>query len=250
MKLNIVIPMAGAGTRFSKAGYEIPKPLISVNNVPMIQLVINNLMPKNIPHRFIFICQEEHCQKYDLPARLSAWASDCIVIKLNGLTQGAACTVLSAKEFINTQEPLMIANSDQFVDVTIDDYINELNARHLDGLIMTMTANDPKWSFVKFNDRTNFVEKVVEKEVISDHATVGIYNFARGEDFVKYAETMIEENNRTNGEFYVAPVYNYLINKHLKIGAYNVGCEGMGMYGLGTPEDLNKFLNIHSLLKS
>lgn len=238
--LNIVIPMAGAGSRFAKAGYSDPKPLIKVHNIPMIRLVIENLAPKQ-EHRFIFIIQDEHDKKYDLENRLKSWAPNSEVVKLNGLTEGAACTVLKAKAFIDSDDALMIANSDQYIDVDINRYLDAMETNNLDGLIMTMFADDPKWSFVSL-DKNNLVTNVVEKEVISNEATVGIYNFRKGSDFVSSAEKMIANDERVNGEFYVAPAYNLMLSNS-RVGIFNIGAEADGMYGLGIPDDLNLFLS-------
>lgn len=246
--LNIVIPMAGAGSRFVSAGYTDPKPLIPVRTIPMIQLVINNLRPTEA-HRFIFICQQAHIEAYGLMTKLHAWAPGCELIGLTALTEGAACTVLAAKELIDTDAPLMIANSDQYIDVDIDAYLDEMQRSHLDGLIMTMTANDSKWSYVGLNER-NMVKRVVEKEVISNEATVGIYNFKKGRDFVTAAEEMIKKDMRVNNEFYVAPVYNQIIEDGKNIGTYNIGKEADGMYGLGIPADLALFLTLPIHLKA
>lgn len=240
--LNIVIPMAGAGTRFSRAGYTAPKPLIKINGVEMIRLVIENLRPAR-PHRFIFICQTAHIRSYQLEHLLASWAPGCSVIGINGLTAGAACTVLAAKGMINNRDALMIANSDQYIDVSIDTYLSCINAGGLDGLIMTMKASDPKWSYVGL-DGKGLVTTVVEKEVISNEATVGIYNFKHGEDFISAAEAMISKDLRVNNEFYVAPIYNELISAGGRVGIYNVGSEANGMYGLGTPADLDLFLRL------
>lgn len=240
--INIVIPMAGAGSRFASKGYLQPKPLIPVNGFPMIQIVINNLRPKK-PHKFIFICQKSHVEEFRLDKMLPQWAPNCEIIQLDGLTEGAACTVMQARELIDTEDQLMIANSDQYVDVDIDTYLNAMDVRGLDGIIMTMKANDPKWSFVGLND-LGCVTRVVEKEVVSDEATVGIYNFKFGSDFISAAESMINKNLRVNNEFYVAPVYNELINLEKSIGIYNIGSEGDGMYGLGIPDDLELFLQM------
>lgn len=237
--LNIVIPMAGAGSRFAAAGYVDPKPLVPVHGVAMIRLVIENLRPEQ-GHRFIFLCQQAHLQTYDLAAKLQRWAPGSEVIPLPGLTEGAACTVLCAKALIDNDAELMIANSDQYVDTDINRYLGTMHARNLDAQIMTMTANDPKWSFIKISDR-GFVTAVVEKVVVSDEATTGIYNFRSGRDFVRAAEAMIREGSRVNGEFYVAPAYNQLIQEGCRIGYFNVGREGAGMYGLGTPADLDNF---------
>lgn len=240
--LNIVIPMAGAGSRFAVAGYKNPKPLIPINGIPMIKLVIDNLRP-SLDHRFIFICQKAHVLEYELYPKLNEWAPGSEIVELDGLTEGAACTVLMAEKFINNDSPLMIANSDQYVDFNINTYLKVLAEQKADGLIMTMAANDPKWSFVAL-DETNAVTAVVEKQVISNEATVGIYNFKKGADFVSAAKSMIDANERVNGEFYVAPVYNNLISQGSKILTCNIGSVDDGMYGLGTPVDLEKFLDM------
>lgn len=241
--LNIVIPMAGRGSRFASAGYELPKPLIDVNGKPMIEVVVRNLRSKRQQHRFIFICQNEHIETYDLRTLLETVAPGSVVIGTDGITQGAACTVLLAKEYIANNDPLMIANSDQWVDIDIDDYLANIEERGLDGLIMTMGADDPKWSYAAI-DSADLVTDVQEKKVISNEATVGIYNFTRGSDFCRCAEQMISNNELSNGEFYVAPVYNYLIKEQGKVGVYNIGEEADGMYGLGIPSDLELFLSL------
>ncbi len=238
--LNIVIPMAGAGSRFALKGYKEPKPLISIHGTPMIQAVIQNLKPTE-PHQFIFICQRTHVEAFGLHKKLTAWTSNSVVVEIDGLTEGAACTVLAAKYLIDNDTPLMIANSDQYVDIDINHYLRTLKDGNLDGLIMTMCANHPKWSFVGLNNE-GYVSRVVEKQVISNEATVGIYNFCNGHSFVIAAEKMIANNERVNGEFYVAPTYNNLIAGGHKVGIYNIGSEGSGMYGLGIPSDLDAFL--------
>ena len=237
--LTIVVPMAGRGSRFADAGFKDPKPLIPVKGVPMIKLVIDNLRPSQ-PHRFVFICQREHVAAYDLEPRLNAWAPGCAIVQLDGVTEGAACSVLTADAWLD-DSPLMIANSDQYLDIAIDDYLAGMAGT--DGLIMTMTADDPKWSFVAV-DGQGFVTQVAEKVPISSEATVGVYNFARGRDFADAAREMIAKDLRVNGEFYVAPVYNMLIERGAKITIHNVGAEAAGMYGLGVPSDLALFLSL------
>lgn len=238
--LNIVIPMAGRGSRFAKEGYADPKPLIALADKRMIEVVVNNLKPE-CEHRFIFVCQQEHLDKYEYEKQLNRIAPGCIVIGINGVTEGAACTVMCAETYINNNDPLMIANSDQWVDIDINDYLCQMQKNNLDGLIMTMKANDPKWSYAKVND-DNLVTSVVEKVVVSDEATVGIYNYKHGSEFCRHVKNMIEKNERSNGEFYVAPVYTYMYEENnAKIGIYNVGTEANGMYGLGTPADLELF---------
>lgn len=243
MMLNIVIPMAGAGSRFATAGYTLPKPLIDVHGRPMIEVVVDNLRPTR-PHRFIFLAQKTHITEYDLiPALTSIGGKQTVVVPVDGLTEGAASTVLLAKDTFDTESPLLIANSDQYIDFDIDDFLDACPSEALSGCIMTMRADDPKWSFVALDD-AGHVTRVVEKEVISNEATVGIYHYARGKDFVSAASHMITDNERVNGEFYVAPAYNRMIASGGKISIYNVGAERDGMYGLGIPDDLQYFLGL------
>lgn len=241
--INIVVPMAGRGSRFRAVGYPEPKPFISVNGRPMIEWVIRNIVPSTLQHRFIFLVLEEHLQRYHAESELNRITVDPIVIPVESVTEGAACTVLLAEQFINNNHPLMIVNSDQLIDYSIDDYLKaQAGYSECSGCIMTMVDTDPKWSFAEI-DLLGYVTRVVEKQVVSEYATVGIYNFAHGRDFVRAAEDMIKADDRVNGEFYVAPVYNYLIREGLKIGHNCIGPVSKRMWGLGTPEDLKRFLN-------
>ncbi len=236
--LNIVIPLAGLGKRFQEKGYSFPKPLIEIKGKPMVQWVAQNLCPR-IDHRFIFICRREHYNKYNLGGLLNLIAPDSPIVVVDGLTAGAACTVLLAKEYINNDEPLMIANSDQYVDISIDDFISAAKNDDVDGLIMTFKATHPKWSFAKVG-KDGFVDEVAEKNPISDNATVGIYYYKHGKYFVEAAEDMIRKDIRTNNEFYVCPTYNEMILRDKKIKIYEI--PGEKMFGWGTPEDLEYFL--------
>ena len=238
--LNIVIPIAGRGSRFVEAGYTLPKPLIPVHGIPMIEAVVDNIRPK-VTHKFTFVALQEHLDLLEMRVTLERIAPGCTIIPVNKVTEGAACTVLLAKEIIDNEYPLMLANSDQWVDIDINDYLADLDRKNADGLIMTMWADHPKWSYIGINEN-GFINKVVEKQVISNEATVGIYNFRHGSDFVRAAEQMITGNLRVNNEFYVAPVYNEMINWGAKVAFYNVGRDGKGMYGMGVPVDLNEFI--------
>jgi len=233
-KMNVLIPMAGAGSRFASAGYTFPKPLIEVKGKPMIQVVVDNL---NVDAHFIFICQKEHYEKYNLQSVLNLIAPGCDIIQVDGLTEGAACTTLLAKELINSDEPLLMANSDQFVEWNSNECLYAFTADSIDGGIITFEATHPKWSYAKLGE-DGFVSEVAEKKPISNMATVGIYYWKKGSDYVKYAEQMIEKNIRTNNEFYVCPVFNEAIGDGKKIRVKNI----KKMWGIGTPEDLNYFL--------
>jgi NDP-sugar pyrophosphorylase family protein len=238
--LNIVLPMAGRGSRFADAGYTIPKPFIPVHGVPMIKVVVDNLTPK-CPHRFIFVCQKAHMDAYDLTAKLKSYARKVEVIGIDGITEGQVCTALLAGKFFDNDEPLMNANTDQYIDCDIDEYLDAMPSRGLDGMIMTMKSQDPKWSYAA-TDENGLVVRTAEKEVISEDAAVGIFNFARGRDLVRAAARMIRDDIRVNNEFYTCPCYNYLIREGKRIGIYGIGEEYNGMYGLGIPKDLEFFI--------
>ena len=233
-KMNVLIPMAGAGSRFQQAGYTFPKPLIDVNGKPMIQVVVDNL---NIDATFVFVVQKEHREKYNLDTLLNLITPNCKIVEVDGLTEGAACTTLLAKEFIDNDEPLIMANSDQFVEWDSNEFMYKMIEQKVDGGILSFTATHPKWSFAKI-DEAGFVTEVAEKNPISDIATVGVYYWAKGSDYVKYAEQMIEKNVRVNNEFYVCPVFNEAIGDGKKIKTFNIE----KMWGLGTPEDLKHYL--------
>lgn len=236
-RLTIVVPMAGRGSRFADAGYELPKPLIPIHDIPMIELVIANITPSR-PHDFVFLVLQEHLQAHNIAEVLERSAPGCSIVPVDGVTAGAAATVLLAREFID-EDPLMIANTDQWVDIDVDEYL--AIGEGVDGLIMTMKADDPKWSYARLDDSGEVVE-VIEKVVVSDEATVGIYNFASGLGFVRSADAMIDADERVLGEFYVAPVYNRLIRAGAHVRVHSIGREHDGMYGLGIPADLNAFL--------
>ena len=233
-KMNVLIPMAGNGSRFAQAGYTFPKPLIEVHGKPMIQVVVENLA---VEANYIFVVQKSHREKYNLDSMLSLICPGCKIVEVDSVTEGAACTVLLAKEFIDSDEPLVIANSDQFIEWNSLEFFYKMNEQNLDAGIVSFKATHPKWSYAKVDDN-GFVTKVAEKNPISDIATVGVYYWKQGKDFVKYAESMILKDIRVNNEFYVCPVFNEALLDGLKIKTFDVP----KMWGIGTPEDLNYFL--------
>ena len=232
--VNILIPMAGAGSRFSIAGYTFPKPLIDVDGKPMIKLVVDNL---NIKGNYIFIVQKSHYEKYFLQSLLNLIVPNCKIIQVDKLTEGACCTTLLAKEHIDNDKPLLIANSDQYIEWDSGEFMYTAGTNRSDGTILTFESTHPKWSYAEL-DSDGFVKRVAEKEPISNVATVGVYYWKRGSDYVKYAEQMIRNNTRVNNEFFVAPTYNEAIVDGKLIRCFNA----KKMWGIGTPEDLNTFL--------
>lgn len=232
-RLNVLIPMAGAGSRFAQAGYTFPKPLIDVQGKPMIQVVSENL---GLDAHFIYVVQAEHREKYNLHNMLPLITPGCSIVEVDGITEGAACTALLASHLIDNDDPLFFANSDQYVDWDPIQFMYDMQESQADGGIVTFKSTHPKWSYAKLDDN-GLVTEVAEKNPISDNATVGYYYWKRGSDFVKYANEMINEDVRVNNEFYVCPVFNQAIADNKQIRVH----EAKDMWGLGTPEDLEEF---------
>ncbi|MBZ7982780.1 glycosyltransferase family 2 protein [Campylobacter sp. RM12640] len=236
--LNIVIPAAGLGSRFSKVGYENPKPFIDVAGEEMIVRVIKNLAISKA--KYIVILQKKHADKFKNTLEKIKKDFNVKFVLVDGLTEGTACTVLEAADLLKDNDELLIANSDQIVDFDLASFINDANKRNLDGSILTFEdlEKNPKWSFVEIEN--GLVLKVREKEPISTHASVGIYYFKKSKYFKTATINMINANDRVNNEFYTAPTYNYLIQEGKRIGIFKINKEQM--HGIGTPEDLNYYL--------
>jgi dTDP-glucose pyrophosphorylase len=242
-QLNILIPCAGRGSRFIEAGYYMPKPLITVLGKPMIQWVLDSLQFRNVECKFIFLVLKEHDQKFHIVEEICKLIpNSSTFIQIDTITQGAACTSLFAKDLINNDNPLIICNSDQYFEFDKEKFkiqaglSNKLLSSHKDGIILTFKSDNPKWSYAKTKPN-GIIEQVAEKVVISNHATVGCYYYAHGKDYVKYTEQMIAKNIRTNGEFYICPVYNEFIQDQKLVTIFPV----TKMVGLGTPEDVKNF---------
>jgi len=201
----------------------------------MIQAIVENL---NIEAQYVFIVQKKHYEKYSLQYLLNLISPNCEIVQVDGMTEGAACTTLLAEKFINNDEPLLLANSDQIVNWNSNEFLYSMQAAEVDGGILTFESVHPKWSFAKLGE-DGFVSEVAEKKPISNKATVGIYYWAKGSDYVKYANQMIRKDKRVNNEFYVCPIFNEAIEDKKKIKIFDVE----KMWGLGTPEDLEVFLN-------
>lgn len=246
-EVTVVIPMAGQGSRFENAGYTLPKPFIDVGGKPMIARVIDNLrVPKA---RYILIARRDHVEQNSDIVLALLKEYPITFVEIDRMTEGAACTILHARKFIDNDNPLVLANCDQIIDMDINDFIKDSISRRLDGSILTFTeaGRDPKWSYAKTDD-SGIVVEVKEKDPISDYATVGIYLYAKGKDFIDGAIDMIARNDRVKGEFYSCPVYNYVIANGKKIGIYNI--EHSSMHGIGTPEDLQMYMKQNPLFAS
>jgi NDP-sugar pyrophosphorylase family protein len=236
--MNIVMPMAGRGSRFRDVGIDIPKPLIDVRGRPMYAWAMDSL-PLERARRVIFLCLAEHLEDRALADDIrSRYAGlDPIIVAVDRVTEGQACTVLLAREHVDTDEPLVIYNADTWCGSRLGPVLDAATPEApIDGVLGVFSAPGDKWSFVRLDEAGRVVE-TAEKRRISEWASTGLYHFARGRDFVHHADAMIAANERVNGEFYVAPVYNRLI----AAGARIVTEVADPVWVLGTPEDLAHF---------
>jgi len=226
--------MAGSGHRFRQGGYKEHKPMIDVLGKPMVERVIENLTPKYRDHHFIFVTLSSMT---DERVRKILVRPNSTIIELPYITEGAVCSALKAENMINNDEPLLIASCDQLVDMDIDEFIDA--GWSSDGCLLTFPSNSPTCSYVKL-DRDGFATEVAEKKVISNHANIGLYFFKRGRCF-EAAKEMIADDFRVKGEFYNAPVYNWMIKKGQKVTIHEISKDKTHL--LGTPEELERYIN-------
>lgn len=233
--VNILLPIAGKAQRFIDKGFTTPKPLLPIDGEPMIKRALASLITDStIKCRLIFIVREEHCVNHDIINTLkylfSEYDTDFIIE--NTPPQGTLSSCLKAYELVDDDTPLVIYTPD--VEFVSDfDIKRDFVDTHLDGMLLTFKANSPDHSYV-LTDHNGYVIETAEKIVISSDAIVGVYGYRSGKLFVKHAKHMIDLNLRVKNEFYVAPMYNLLIEDGLKIGTFKVD----KMYVLGTPDDV------------
>ena len=229
-KFNIIVPMAGRGQRWIDAGYTFPKPLIEIENKPMIELVLKNI---NLEGNYIFICLKEHIEKFSLDTVLKNLKPDCKIISIDEITDGAASTILKAKDMISKDDPIIVANCDQLIDWSSSRFIDFINKKNPDGALVTYTSTHPRNSFVKTNEENQVIE-IAEKKPISDIANAGIFYSKSGKDMILAIENMINKNIRTNNEFFLSTAFNEYDLKKSKILTYHV----KEVKSMGTPEEL------------
>ena len=235
--MNIVIPMAGEGTRFPRDTYKVPKPLIEIYGVPMIQRAIESL---GLNGNYYFVIRKD--SYYDQVCSLLHKIIPSVkIISVEETTRGPASSCLLFKDFINNEEELVIANCDQIMWWDPELFLMTSRYYKYDGVVVTYTTTTPKNSYAKLNSK-GFVQEIKEKEVISDISLNGIHYWRKGKYFVQSAEDMIQSNDTApNGEFYVGPTYNYMIKTGLKVGIHHI--PNYQHNPVGVPEDLNSYLN-------
>jgi len=230
--------MAGNGSRFKSVGYPQPKPMIPFLGKTMIEHVLAEF---KFDARYIFIVQQTHIDEFQIDQLVTSIIPDAKIISVNGITDGAARSVLLARKYIDNTFPLIIINSDNIIRWNNEKFNEILKDQSIDGTIFTFKPNDDssKWSFVTIQD--GIITEVAEKQRISNIATAGLYYWRMGKSFVTAADQMIDRNIRTNGEFYLAPVFNQNFEKGQRIIPFDVD----EMWGVGTPEDLQIYIEAH-----
>jgi dTDP-glucose pyrophosphorylase len=202
-------------------------------------LVLDNLDSSDVSRiALVALADSRNSQLDELVDRYQGRLTIKYISKVSG---GPAETCSFLFDELDLDQPLVIANSDQYLDFDFASSFSSLKSEGVSGAIWAMRDNHPKWSYVKV-DKFMMAIEVREKEVISDLATCGVYGFNRAKDFMDGYHEMVAMGDKTNGEYYVAPVYNYLIAHGKKIKVIDLGEVSKVMHGLGTPEDYEKFL--------
>lgn len=234
MKPNILIPMAGLGNRFQKEGFTVPKQLINLGNKHLIDISLSCISTEDA--NLIFIIRDDHIYNFRMDEILKQKFGENIqIVVIDHLTRGSVESCMYAEKLIDTEQPLIIHTLDiEFFPKFDPKQIKFLNA---DGLILTFKSNSTNYSYAKTQD--DYVIETAEKKAISSNACVGIYAFKKGSDFCTYARQMIEQNILVNNEFYIAPLYNLLIQNGLKIVAQSVE----KMHVFGTPDEYRFYKN-------
>jgi hypothetical protein len=241
--INILIPMAGLGSRFAKEGFKNIKPLIPLNGKTFIEWSIESVDFKNINTQFIFVILEEHYGI--LFEHLKQIKPNCIVLTVPKLTNGAVETALTAKDYINNETPLIITNSDQIFEWNKDKYIDYLRMSNTEADVVIVNETTEKFSYIQLDDN-NYGVKLTEKEVISNNALVGIHYWKKGKYFVDSGVELINRDIRSKNEYYISLSYNLLIEKNIKVTAYKLG-DNEKYLSIGTPEQVYDYLDYKGL---
>ena len=239
--IQLILPMAGKGSRFSEIGYLEPKPMLPIGDFPMFLTVLANVYDIRI-YSITIVKQESLELNLDLKALFTPMGIKVNLVNLLTFTDGAASTVEFGLTNLDSDLPVVIVNSDQYVVGNLVSFYDALVSGLYSGVILGMNDTDPKWSYMRLN-KDGFVSEVVEKVVVSNLATVGIYGFASAQLCRNAISLMKELEFRVNGEFYVAPAYNFLPADSKPIHHINLGAVGDVMFGLGIPIDYESFLS-------
>lgn len=223
-----LIPMAGQGSRFKEAGYQLPKPFIPIMNMPMFMAAIRSF-PRS--DRYLLVCQKEFVRRYSFQKQVEQYLSSCEVLTVDGLTEGQACTCLVAEDRMDPNDMLMISSCDYQLVYDEEAHQQLFHDPTIDVIVWTfqtgaITKKSPE-AFAYCRTMGNHVLEVVEKRTISetphlDPAVTGTFTYRRVSDFLYGAKMMIQKNIRINGEFYVGTSINQLIEIGKKVVVFPV----------------------------
>jgi dTDP-glucose pyrophosphorylase len=239
--MQLIIPMAGLGSRFTKAGYTTPKPLLQIHGQEMFKVVLSNMHTRSLS-RIVLVTPTSFGMAKKQRELTASLGIEVNILEVDYTTDGPASTIALCEEFLDPASPLVTANSDQYLNFEADSYYSKVESGSNVGVILTMQDSDPKWSYVRMSDDGGVVD-IKEKTVISTFATVGVYGFQRAEDAFEAIREMKRQDDKTNGEFYLAPAYPYMRGFYDPgVGIMDLGPVGKVMFGLGTPQDFESFL--------
>jgi dTDP-glucose pyrophosphorylase len=235
--INILIPLAGTNQFFNESEFPYPKPLIEINDKTMIEHVINNFDDIKEEKQFIFIVNTDDCKKFHLDNVLNLLTDyKCRIIKIDSETKGAACSAMMAIEYINNDNPLIIANADQLFDDNLEEIITTF--KDVDGGVISFDSIHPRWSYARLDDE-KYIAETAEKRPLSKHAIAGFFYFKRGEDFIESAMNMIKKDANVNGLYYISPTLNEMVLRNKKLSINKI--ENCKYHTFYTPQKIQEY---------
>ncbi len=237
--MNVLILMAGTHPSFEQAGYGFPRNLVQAKGKPVLQLVLENLLPlQTMGAKLCALINRDEDRRFHTGRVLQLIHPEISIQRVEGKTSGALCTALLGIDHIAGDEPLVITNGDILMDCDLCGAIADFQARDLDGGTITFKDIHPRWSFVKL-DESGYVIEAAEKRPISHHATTGFYYFRRGQDFLEAAFRSLQKDAHVEGSFYICPIFNEMILLQQRIGTWPI--ERSRYHTLKTADDVRNY---------
>jgi NDP-sugar pyrophosphorylase family protein len=213
--INIILPIASGKLLDDNEKFQYPLPLVEINGKSLIEYTLDGLKSLGDEVKFIFILNENDCTKYHFDNTLRLLKPKCEIIKINGSTSGAICSILMAIDVIDKKAECLIVNYDQYIDVNLSEVIQNYRDQNADGGIVTFNSVHPRWSFARISNQT--VLETAEKNPISNFAIAGFYYFKNAIDFINCAFSVIKFDDNYNGKYFTSSVFNQMILKNLVI---------------------------------
>lgn len=239
--MRVLMLFSGDDTAFRESGFQYPKNLTEIDGTPMIQNVMQSFKEVlDSADEILLTMRQPEIDRYHTSSVARLLYPRVKIVSVPNVTKGAACAVLLAVKKIDNNEELLVINGDIILEESVLPAITDFRKRNLDGGVVTFESVHPRWSFVKCDESGQIIE-ATEKRPISKNATVGVYYFKKGSDYVAAAENMIRKDANVNGAFYICPVFNEMVLMQKKLGIYEINRNIY--YSLASPKGIEVYQN-------